>query len=139
DRLVCPVDRVQLETNGEELVCSGGHHFPVVQGVSILLVDRPDPTHPYCAESIDSARGPGSPSAEPAPDEGGAVDPFVQNEIVKTNGNLYRHLEGRLTRYPIPSFRMPPGEGRSLLDVGSNWGRWTLAALQVTVEVAVRL
>jgi 2-polyprenyl-3-methyl-5-hydroxy-6-metoxy-1,4-benzoquinol methylase len=54
------------------------------------------------------------------------VDEWVRSSIVKTHGNLYRRA--RLTRYPIPSFPLGPGGGRSLLDVGCNWGRWTIAA-----------
>jgi len=56
----------------------------------------------------------------------GAVDSYVRRYVVKTHGNLYRDVE--LTRYPIPDFLLGPGEGRSLLDLGSNWGRWTIAA-----------
>jgi SAM-dependent methyltransferase len=58
----------------------------------------------------------------------GAIDSYVERSIVKTHGNLYR---GRpLTRYPIPSFPLGPGDGHALLDVGCNWGRWTIAAAQ---------
>jgi SAM-dependent methyltransferase len=56
------------------------------------------------------------------------IDQYVEQSIVKTHGNLYR---GRtLTRYPIPPFPLEPGEGRALLDIGCNWGRWTVAAVQ---------
>ena len=41
---------------------------------------------------------------------------------------MYRHLIGKLDRYPIPDIPMPPGLGRRLLDVGCSWGRWSLAA-----------
>jgi 2-polyprenyl-3-methyl-5-hydroxy-6-metoxy-1,4-benzoquinol methylase len=54
------------------------------------------------------------------------VDEHVRASLIKTHGNLYRGA--RLTRYPIPSFPLPGGEGRALLDVGCNWGRWTIAA-----------
>jgi 2-polyprenyl-3-methyl-5-hydroxy-6-metoxy-1,4-benzoquinol methylase len=54
------------------------------------------------------------------------VDEHVRASLLKTHGNLYRGA--RLTRYPIPSFPLPPGEGRALLDLGCNWGRWTIAA-----------
>jgi 2-polyprenyl-3-methyl-5-hydroxy-6-metoxy-1,4-benzoquinol methylase len=54
-----------------------------------------------------------------------AVDEHVRASLIKTHGNLYRGA--RLTRYPIPPFPLPDGQGRALLDVGCNWGRWTIA------------
>jgi 2-polyprenyl-3-methyl-5-hydroxy-6-metoxy-1,4-benzoquinol methylase len=54
------------------------------------------------------------------------VDEHVRASLIKTHGNLYRGA--RLTRYPIPRFPLPPGEGRTMLDLGCNWGRWTIAA-----------
>jgi 2-polyprenyl-3-methyl-5-hydroxy-6-metoxy-1,4-benzoquinol methylase len=54
------------------------------------------------------------------------VDEHVRASLIKTHGNLYRGA--RLTRYPIPPFPLPDGQGRALLDVGCNWGRWTVAA-----------
>ncbi|MGE5272289.1 MAG: methyltransferase domain-containing protein [Verrucomicrobiota bacterium] len=54
------------------------------------------------------------------------VDEHVRASLIKTHGNLYRGA--RLTRYPIPPFPLPAGEGRTLLDLGCNWGRWTIAA-----------
>ena len=54
------------------------------------------------------------------------IDPFVSKRLRKTHGNLYREVE--LTRYPIPHLPLGPGEGRALLDLGSSWGRWTIAA-----------
>jgi 2-polyprenyl-3-methyl-5-hydroxy-6-metoxy-1,4-benzoquinol methylase len=56
----------------------------------------------------------------------GVIDEHVRRSIVKTHGNLYRHAT--LTRYPIPPFPLEPGDGRALLDLGCNWGRWTIAA-----------
>ena len=55
-----------------------------------------------------------------------AVDEHVLASLIKTHGNLYRGA--RLTRYPIPRFPLPEGAGRTLLDIGCNWGRWTIAA-----------
>jgi SAM-dependent methyltransferase len=57
------------------------------------------------------------------------VDPFVQQWIAGTNGNLYIPLVNKLSRYPIPAW---PAEGESgnnrrLLDIGCGWGRWMLA------------
>jgi SAM-dependent methyltransferase len=63
-----------------------------------------------------------------APDR--AVDSYAQAAIVGTNGNLYGRIAGKLPRYPIPEMRLPPArEGaRDLLDLGCNWGRWSIAA-----------
>ena len=33
-----------------------------------------------------------------------------------------------MKRYPIPELRLPDGDGKRFLDVGCNWGRWTVAA-----------
>jgi 2-polyprenyl-3-methyl-5-hydroxy-6-metoxy-1,4-benzoquinol methylase len=55
-----------------------------------------------------------------------SVDEHVRASLIKTHGNLYRGAE--LSRYPIPPFPLGPGEGRQVLDLGSNWGRWTIAA-----------
>ena len=59
------------------------------------------------------------------------IDSYVQRAIGATNGNLYAGLRGRLDCYPIPLLDLPLGAGRRLLDVGSNWGRWTIAAARL--------
>jgi hypothetical protein len=60
----------------------------------------------------------------------GEIDPFVKEVIGATNGALYQHLVGNLTEYPIPALHLPAGNGRSFLEIGCNWGRWCLAAVQ---------
>ena len=54
----------------------------------------------------------------------------MQKAVGATCGLMYIPLMGRLTSYPIPELRLPPGPGagRTFLDVGCNWGRWSLAA-----------
>lgn len=130
ERLTCPRDRTPLERGDGQLSCASGHHYPIVLGIPVLLVEEDDPTHPCFAASIEQARGlNGAMSDAPAqvPPTGG-VDPWVQDAIVGTNGNLYRALQGRLCRYPIPRLPLPQGTDATLLDIGSNWGRWTIAA-----------
>jgi ubiquinone/menaquinone biosynthesis C-methylase UbiE len=119
-RLVCPIHRTKLVLFGEVLKCNAGHVFPVVDGIPVLMVPDGEPMYPPFAEV----------PADPAAQAAGpfAIDPFVQQNLVRTNGKLYRALRGKLKRYPIPALPLPEGEGRSLLDVGSNWGRWTIAA-----------
>ena len=58
----------------------------------------------------------------------GSIDPVVSFLIAATNGILYKSVNGRLSRIPIPEIRMAPAEGVELLDVGCSWGRWSLAA-----------
>ena len=48
--------------------------------------------------------------------------------VAATNGFMYLHLLGKLSEYPIPDLRLPEGNGTPLLDVGCNWGRWSIAA-----------
>jgi ubiquinone/menaquinone biosynthesis C-methylase UbiE len=68
-------------------------------------------------------------AAKAAPPVAGDYEPVVAAMILATSGNAYRHLVGRsMARYPIPAFRFPTPRPGRLLDVGCNWGRWTVAA-----------
>ena len=111
--LVCPRDRSALRDG----VCEQGHEYPVVDGIPVFLVDEEAPTHAAC----------GKVEQLPPPVREG-IDPFVQEVIGATCGRLYEHLIADLPEYPIPELRLPPGEGRSFLELGSNWGRWCVAA-----------
>ncbi len=121
-RLVCPIDRSELRCQEGILKCSSAHIFPVIDGIPVLLFSSGEPMYPDFED----------PPIEPAltTAESDAIDPFVQQHIVRTNGKLYRSLRGRLKQYPIPELPLPEGQMRSFLDVGSNWGRWTVAAAQ---------
>jgi len=127
DRLACPRDRTRLEVRGETLVCEEGHEYPYVDGLPVLVVDDElEPTQPgYWSrpEQIDAVR-----KSVPPPVEGDEVDPYVAELIIGTHGNLYRRLARGLRRYPIPHFPLPSGAGKTLLDIGCNWGRWTISA-----------
>jgi len=128
--LACPSDKQPLALVGGALRCPQQHEYPLAAGIPVLLrQDIPD-SHPYFEESRRAAQSAGA-------DQGGAptatsadeVDPFVQQEIVKTNGILYKGVLGGLRRYPIPEIPLPEtNAGLRLLDVGCNWGRWSIAA-----------
>lgn len=125
-QLVCPRDRGALQPWGQalqsssELRCAEGHRYPVVDGIPVLLLEEASPTHGSCVKSLEREA-----EEEPA---GGAIDPFVQGAVAATGGNLYRHLVRNVSAYPIPEIRLPPGEGRSFLELGCNWGRWCVSA-----------
>lgn len=148
ERLVCPRDHSALRLEDSFLVCARGHRYPVVDGIPVMLVDDVEQTIGIARASIEAARE--IASGTPAKDlwflstlgindvEKEAIvelaktsprlDPVVQFMVGATNGILYRDLIGKLTAYTIPELRMGPGDGKTLIDIGCNWGRWSLAA-----------
>ena len=126
--LVCPRDRQSVLCQGDNLVCREGHKYPCVDGIPVMLLDDVPETHAVCHESLKEATNRTAEEGALAPPPGDAIDPFVRREIGGTCGRMYRNLSGDLTRYPIPDIRLPPGSGNTLLDIGCNWGRWTISA-----------
>ncbi len=126
NNLVCPRDYKALSYHDDVLTCSDGHTYPVIAGIPILLLSEAPPTHPIFQESLKKAalaqRETGSMISD------SEIDPFVQEIIVGTCGNLYRPLLNRLKRYPIPEIKIPSGAGQLFLEVGCNWGRWCISA-----------
>ena len=134
ERLACPRDHSALEVRGETVVCAQGHDYPYVDEIPVLVVDDElEPTQPgYWArpEQIEAVR-----RSVPPPVDGDEVDPYVADLIVGTHGNLYRRLARGMGRYPIPHFPLPSGAGKTLLDIGCNWGRWSIAGTRAGYEV----
>jgi SAM-dependent methyltransferase/uncharacterized protein YbaR (Trm112 family) len=129
--LVCPRDRQALDEQDRLLVCRNGHHYPIVEGIPILLLSEYPQTH---IEGTRSLQAGGSSEATFAPLPGpqpGEIDPFVQHIIAATNGLLYIRLVGKLADYPIPHLRLPRGDGKRFLEIGCNWGRWCVAAARM--------
>ncbi len=125
---MCPRDLSKLVSDDDQLVCSQGHRYPVISGTPVLLLPDVPVTHHVCAESLSATRHAVYRETGPGKVANGVVDPFVQDIIVGTHGLMYRDLQGRLERYPIPEIPLAAGAGRSLLEVGCNWGRWCFAA-----------
>ncbi len=114
--LACPWDHSDLRVHDGGLACKLGHWFGVEQGIAVLT---------------DKARREAVPgNMEPCryADGAGSIDPFVDDWVVNTNGNLYWRTRGRLQRYPIPNWPFWGSEGELLVDVGCGWGRWSIAA-----------
>jgi SAM-dependent methyltransferase/uncharacterized protein YbaR (Trm112 family) len=129
--LACPRDAHPLKEVESHLTCASGHSYAVIDDVPFLV--RDDVPHPHWVGqlAVDCARAAAVPAewlSPPRVDD--SVDVFVQKAVGATSGNLYRSVMGRLPRYPIPYFPLSPEKGKLLLDVGCNWGRWTLAAAE---------
>ena len=126
--LVCPRDKSDLRREGDRLICVHHHSYPIADRVPIMLVDDVPQTLPDLTQRTLA----GAASINPAAgfEDNDSIEPFVQHVIVGTNGNLYGRIAGKLPRYPIPEIRLPvaPEGAGNLLDVGCNWGRWTIAA-----------
>ena len=134
-RLVCPRDKQALEFSENKLICSEKHIYPVFEDIPIMLVDDVEVTHDYINRTLEKVAK--SQKNEPETlvlpnktEDSNEIDEFVQGEIPYTSGNLYFPVQNKLTRYPIPEIRLPQGNGERLLDIGCNWGRWSIAAAQ---------
>jgi hypothetical protein len=114
--LGCPRDHSTLQRCGDILVCLDGHQFEFEQGIPMFTNNpRREPT-------------PGNMAPCEHRGNSGSVDPFVDDWIVNTNGNLYWSARGNLPRYPIPEWPLPAGNGATIADIGCGWGRWSIAA-----------
>lgn len=147
--LVCPIDRTPLVLSGNALRSQSGRSYPVVDDVPVLLVGAAEQTIGVAASSLARARNVlaadsraptlhleslGLSDAEKdgivslARSGRPAIDPVVAFLIGATSGDTYKHLIGNLEEYPIPDIPLPARQGASLLDLGCNWGRWSVAA-----------
>jgi SAM-dependent methyltransferase/uncharacterized protein YbaR (Trm112 family) len=129
--LVCPRDHEILQEGDQHLLCPNGHGYPIVDGIPILLLSDTPQTHVEGTRALQIGAVRGSTAPELTSQPQGEIDPFVQNVIAATNGLLYLGLVGKLTHYPIPYLRLPPGKGKRFLDIGCNWGRWCVAAARM--------
>jgi len=127
--LICPRDKSDLRREGDDLICAQGHRYSIIDGIPIMLIGDVPQTAPEVTRRSLAAAESATFDARSS-SQNGNVDPYVQDAIVGTNGNLYGRIVGKLPRYPIPEIRLPPArEGaRDLLDLGCNWGRWSIAA-----------
>lgn len=126
--LACPRDHLPLTQHEQTLVCPEGHRYPIYDGIPVLLVDSVEQTIGFAHHSLAIAHGEATLDSSLQMLDSIGIHPYVQQAIAATNGILYRQQINRLRYYPIPELRLPPGEGRTLLDLGCNWGRWTIAA-----------
>ena len=136
DCLACPRDKLPVVASGETLACAQGHEYPIVDGIPVMLVEEAEDTHPYIRETLEKvARWKTDQTIEESHPAGdGDVDGFVQHEVLFTSGYLYKPVQYKLWRYPIPASRLPRGDRKYLIDIGCNWGRWSIAAARLGYE-----
>ncbi len=140
EHLVCPRDKTNLEFFGGKLVCENKHVYPVVEGIPIMLVEDAESTHGYIEKTLEKVAKMTAGDAEKNGASGerkseNEIDKFVQAEVPYTSGILYFSVQNKLPRYPIPEIRLPQGNGERLLDIGCNWGRWSIAAARKNYRV----
>lgn len=149
ENLVCPKTQEKLALEGNYLVSSCGRRYPIVDGTPVMLLDDEEQTMGVANASLASANqvanGQSSPYGlfvetlginENARDEllkfvnegKGVIDPVVTFMVGATNGIAYQHLIGNLSTYPFPEIRLPLANNKVLLDIGCNWGRWSVSA-----------
>lgn len=125
DLLWCAVHDAALTRADGHLICQAGHGIPIEDGVPVFA-DRPrrEPK-PLNMPPLAALNAPG------------AVDAFVDDWVVNTNGNLYWDVRGRLPRHPIPRWpaREATRRGEALVDIGCSWGRWSIAAARAGFAV----
>jgi SAM-dependent methyltransferase/uncharacterized protein YbaR (Trm112 family) len=141
--LECPRDHSPLRAEPGHLCCAQGHNYPVVNGVPVFLLAERQQTIRAAVASLRAAEdNSGAPlyadtlglskeqrrRVERDWGAGGKIDPAVSYLIGATSGLGYVNLIGRLQSYPIPRIPVDDGNGELLLDVGSNWGRWSVSA-----------
>jgi SAM-dependent methyltransferase len=125
----CPLDRQKFTFANSSLTCARGHEYPVVKGIPILLNFEDLPVF-LQEKDLDALIE----EACAAPETQDSVDPYVQKAVAGSNGIMYLSLIDRLKEYPIPAIPLPQGNGKRLLDIGCNWGRWSIAAAKLGYE-----
>ncbi|MGO9897027.1 MAG: methyltransferase domain-containing protein [Bryobacteraceae bacterium] len=141
--LECPRDRSELHVQSGHLCCARGHKYPIVSGIPVFLLDEKQQTIRIAAASLKAAEsGIGDPlyletlglsEAEKHGIQrdwivGSKVDSVISYLIGSTSGGGYVNLIGNLDSYPIPDIPIGNSDGELLLDIGSNWGRWSVSA-----------
>ena len=134
DILRCPQDRERIELAGDHVECPKGHRYLIVDGIPVMLFDDKDATHAYIPKTLKKVARIEQgdpvetvvPIKENDPDE---IDEYVAGILPYTCGNLYYPAMKGIHRYPFPELRIPDSTSAELLlDVGCNWGRWSIAA-----------
>jgi len=125
EHLVCPRCRGRVALREGWLVCGESHRYPVVDDIAVMVLGDVEPTHWAITHALEHYH---DTEVLPAAVPDGGVDSVVQEAVSATCGNLYRHLIGKVPRYPIPIIPFDAPTGSAFLDIGCHWGRWCVSA-----------
>jgi SAM-dependent methyltransferase/uncharacterized protein YbaR (Trm112 family) len=145
ENLACPRHKEALTFDNDQLSCPCGCKYPVIEGIPVMLLPDARQTMGLANTSLELSQIANSDgglyldslgiSAEEkqgvldlAVKQDTSIDPVVSYMVGATNGIAYKSLVGKLRSYPIPDLRLPAANGSTFLDLGCNWGRWSIAA-----------
>jgi SAM-dependent methyltransferase/uncharacterized protein YbaR (Trm112 family) len=130
--LGCPACGHSLELNSDALICTEcSDRYMVVGSIPLLILNSAEPTHKgWEAIANENSVLTGAPGRDLNDDEAPA---FIEAMIVPTCGNLFRGWK-LSDGYPISDFPKFPA-GATILDIGCNWGRWTIAGAKAGYRV----
>jgi 2-polyprenyl-3-methyl-5-hydroxy-6-metoxy-1,4-benzoquinol methylase len=137
EHLVCPRDHLALKLDGDCLVCFGGDRYTCVDGIPVMILSETRETDSFCRRTFEEVENRQRACTEETPEVSlvHGVDTYVQETIVRGAGRLYDPKVRKLTGYPIPKFPLALTSGKTLLDIGCDWGRWSISAFQQGYQV----
>lgn len=142
----CPRCQSELDMDVAQLRCKSGHKYPVVDGIPVFVLPEKEQTIGLATASYEAAQnGRGDPlyvetlglsAIEKADIEkawaekgsGNGIDPVISYLLGATSGLGYLKLIGKAVAHPIPQIPLNHSTGDFLLDLGCNWGRWSISA-----------
>jgi len=154
--VVCPRTKSSLSAQEGFLCAAGGGRYPVVMDIPVMLpldaaatIGVAEQSRRMAMEVAEGARAaddffpetiglsPADLAAARADWAQGSwkIDPAASHLVAAAGGFMYKHLQGKLEEYPIPVFPAALQRGMRVLDVGCNWGRWSLSAARAGAEV----
>ena len=121
--LRCPVSGLPLRLDDTALISSDGtRRYAIIAGIPCMIPEEAQATHTgYTGLLEENQRHINRASGL----DDDSVNEFIEKMIVPTCGNLFHGVRFS-GAYPIPDFPEYRA-GTTLLDLGCNWGRWTIA------------
>ena len=146
EKLICPKHRSRLSVVEGSLYCQENCGFPIIEGIPVLLLEDFPQTlgvavdslreaklnnheDPFFIETLGISCAEKFLLRERVRNGNFSIDPVVALLVGATNGIAYKGNINNIDSMPIPNIRLENSmPGQILLDIGCNWGRWSIAA-----------